>query len=144
MSESSSSSSSSGSVTKLTTAGKVPARHFMDIPTEERQLGKRATAMRSLVMLILAAVAVKLYHQKEEVIPEVQNYVRQRMIDTKGLWAKVDMREYKKYIAGFFTIFTNKKYALEVTPEGNSFLYLLKWKKIKKFNVPTSEQARDQ
>ena len=76
MSESSSSSSSSGRVTKLTAARKVrPTRHFIghaihDIPTEE----KRGTAMRALaamaisavVVLILAAVAMKLYQYYHE------------------------------------------------------------------------------
>ena len=145
MSETSSSSSSSGRVTKLTAAGKVPAWHFMDSPTEEREPGKRATALRALaaltmlalVVLILAAIAVKLYHQEEEVLPEVMNYVRQRTTDAKGLWAKVDMREYKDYITGFFS---NKKYVLEVTPERSySFLDLFKWKKMKKFNVKIAD-----
>ena len=112
----------------MTAAGKVPAWHFMEIPTEERQLGKRAFALRSLaalailavVILILAAVTVKLYYHKEEVLPEVKNYVRQRITDAKGLWAKVDMKEFKAYTTGFFT---NKKYVLEVIPEGsNAFL----------------------
>ena len=132
-------------MTKLTAARKVPARHFMDIPTEERELGKRATAIRTLaalaimavVVLILAAIAVKLFHQEEEVLPGVKNYVRQRMTDAKSLWAKVDMREYKDYITGFFS---NKKYVVEVTPEGSfSFLDLFKWKKMKKFNVKIAD-----
>ena len=132
-------------MTKLTAARKVPARHFMDIPTEERELGKRATAIRTLaalaimavVVLILAAVAVKLFHQEEEVLPGAKNYVRQRRTDAKGLWAKVDMREYKDYITGFFS---NKKYVVEVTPEGSfSFLDLFKWKKMKKFNVKIAD-----
>ena len=132
-------------MTKLTAAGKVPARHFMDIPTEKRELGKRATAIRTLaalaimavVVLILAAIAVKLFHQEEEVLPGVKNYVRQRMTDAKGLWAKVDMREYKDYITGFFS---NKKYVVQVTPEGSySFLDLFKWKKMKKFNVKIAD-----
>ena len=123
-------------MTKLTAAGKVPAWHFMDIPTEEREPGKRATALRAIaalamlamVVLILAAIAVKLYHQEEEVLPEVKNYVGQRMTDAKGLWAKV---------TGFFS---NKKYVLEVTPEGSySFLDLFKWKKMKKFNVKIAD-----
>ena len=132
-------------MTKLTAAGKVPARHFMDIPTEEREPGKRVTAIKTLaalailagVVLILAAIAVKLYHQEEEVLPEVKNYVRQRTTDAKGLWAKVDMNEWKDYITGFFS---NKKYVLEVTPEGSySFLDLFKWKKMKKFNVKIAD-----
>ena len=132
-------------MTKLTAAGKVPARHFMDIPTEERELGKRAAAIRTLaalaimavVVLILAAIAVKLFHQEEEFLPGVKNYVRQRMTDAKSSWAKVDMREYKDYITGFFS---NKKYVVEVTPEGSySFLDLFKWKKMKKFNVKIAD-----
>ena len=136
MSETSSSSSSSGRVTKLTAAGKVPAWHFMDIPTEEREPGKRATALRAIaalamlavVVLILAAIAVKLYHQEEEVLPEVKNYVGQRMVDAKGF-----VSEFKDYIMSFFT--ANKKYMLEITPEGSNSFMDLKWKKIKKFNV---------
>ena len=132
-------------MTKLTAAGKVPARHFMDIPTEERELGKRAAAIRNLaalaimavVVLILAAIAVKLFHQEEEVLPGVKNYIRQRMTDAKSSWAKVDMREYKDYITDFFS---NKKYVVEVTPEGSfSFLDLFKWKKMKKFNVKIAD-----
>ena len=128
-----SSSSSSGRVTKLTAAGKVPARHFMDIPMEEPQPRKRAAFMRILaavaisavVMGILAAVAMRLCicHQEEEALPEAKNFVRQRMSDVS---------EWKDYIAGFFT---NKKYVLQVTPESNTpFMDLFK-KKIKKFNV---------
>ena len=141
MSDSSSSSSSLGRVTKLTAAGKVPARYFMDIPTEETQLERRTTAMRTLralvisavVVLILAAVAVKLYHHDDEVLQEVKNLVSQRMTDVKALWAKMDMSKYKDYITGFFT---NKKYVLQVTPEGSSsFLDLFKGTKMKKFNV---------
>ena len=83
----------------------------MDIPTEESQLGKRATAMRTLralvisavVVLILAVVAVKLYHREDEVLQEVKNWVSQRMTDVKGLWAQVDMSKYKDYITGLFT-----------------------------------------
>ena len=132
-------------MTKLTAAGKVHARYFMDVPTVGRQLGERAAAMRTLaalaisavVLLILAAVAVKLYHCDEDVLSGVKNYARQRMTDAKGLWAKVDMREFKDYITGFFT---NNKYVLEVTPEGsNYFLDLFKWKKIKKFNVKITD-----
>ena len=143
MSESSSLSSSSGRVDK--SAGKVPARHFMDIPTEGMQPRKTATAMRILaavvisvmVVAILATISLKLYQHKEEVLPEVKNYVGQRMTDAKGLWAKVDMSEFKDFIASFFT---NKKYMLEVTPEGsNSLLDLFKWKKIKKFNVKITD-----
>ena len=125
----------------MTGAGKVLARYFMEIPTEESQLGKRATAMRTLralvisavVVLILAVVAVKLYHHEDEVLQEAKNLVSQRMTDVKGLWAKVDMSEYKDYITG---LFTNKKYVFQVIPEGSSsFLDLFKGKKIKKFNV---------
>ena len=133
-----SSSSSSVRVTKLTAAGKVPARHFMDIPREEPQPRKRAAFMRilaavaisAMVMGILAAVAMRLCncHQEEEALPEAKNFVRQRMSDVEGLCASV----WKDYIAGFFT---NKKYVLQVTPESNtSFMDLFK-KKIKKFNV---------
>ena len=132
-----SSSSSSVRVTKLTAAGKVPARHFMDIPMEEPQPRKRAAFMRILaavaisavVMGILAAVAMRLCicHQEEEALPEAKNFVRQRMSDVEGI-----MSEWKDYIAGFFT---NKKYVLQVTPESNTpFMDLFK-KKIKKFNV---------
>ena len=132
-------------MTKLTAAGKVPARHFMDIPTEKRELGKRATAIRTLaalaimavVVLILAAIAVKLFHQEEEVLPGVKNYVRQRMTDAKGLWTKMDMRKYKDYITSFFTC---KKHVIEVIPEdSNSFLDLFKWKKIKNFKVKIAD-----
>ena len=142
-----SSSSSSGRVTKLTAAGKVPARHFMDIPAEEPQPRKRAAFLRILaavaisavVMGILAAVAMRFCHrhQEEEALPEVKSFVRQRMSDVEGLWAKVDMSEWKDYIAGFFT---NKKYVLQVTPESNTpFMDLFKWKKIKKFNVKIAD-----
>ena len=148
MSDTSSSSSSSGRVTKLTAAGKVPARHFMDIPAEEEQPRKRANVMRILaavaisavVMAVLAALAVRLYHQEdhkeEEILPEVKNFVSQRISDAKGLWVKLDMSEYKDYITGFFT---NKKYVIQVTPEGTSFLDLFKWKKPKKFNVKIAD-----
>ena len=132
-----SSSSSSVRVTKLTAAGKVPARHFMDIPMEEPQPRKRAAFMRILaavaisavVMGILAAVAMRLCncHQEEEALPEAKNFVRQRMSDVS---------EWKDYIAGFFT---NKKYVLQVTPESNTpFMDLFK-KKIKKFNVKITD-----
>ena len=50
------------------------------------------------------------------------------MADAKGLWAKV-----KDYIEGFTT--NKEMYLLEVTPEGNSFLDIFKWKKNKKFDV---------
>ena len=136
-----SSSSSSGRVTKLTAAGKVPARHFMDIPAEEPQPRKRAAFLRILaavaisavVMGILAAVAMRLCncHQEEEALPEAKNFVRQRMSDVEGI-----MSEWKDYIAGFFT---NKKYVLQVTPESNTpFMDLFK-KKIKKFNVKIAD-----
>ena len=136
-----SSSSSSVRVTKLTAAGKVPARHFMDIPMEEPQPRKRAAFMRiltavaisALVMGILAAVAMRLCncHQEEEALPEAKNFVRQRMSDVEGI-----MSEWKDYIAGFFT---NKKYVLQVTPESNTpFMDLFK-KKIKKFNVKIAD-----
>ena len=47
------------------------------------------------------------------------------------------MSEFKDFIASFFT---NKKYMLEVTPEGSiSFLDLFKWKKIKKFKVKITD-----
>ena len=136
-----SSSSSSVRVTKLTAAGKVPARHFMDIPMEEPQPRKRAAFMRILaavaisavVMGILAAVAMRLCncHQEEEALPEAKNFVRQRMSDVEGI-----MSEWKDYIAGFFT---NKKYVLQVTPERTPFMDLFKWKKIKKFNVKIAD-----
>ena len=129
-----SSSSSSVRVTKLTAAGKVPARHFMDIPMEEPQPRKRAAFMRILAAVGISAVimgilaAVYHCHQEEEAIPEAKNFVRQRMSDVEGLCASV----WKDYIAGFFT---NKKYVLQVTPESNTpFMDLFK-KKIKKFNV---------
>ena len=93
-----------------------------------------ALAILAVVVLILAAVAVKLYHHEEEVLPEVKNYVRQRM---NGLWAKVDMSDYLDYMMG---LFTNKRYVLQVTPEGStSFLDLFKWKKTKKFNVKIAD-----
>ena len=133
-----SSSSSSVRVTKLTAAGKVPARHFMDIPMEEPQPKKRAAFMRILVAVGISAVimgilaAVYHCHQEEAAIPEAKNFVRQRMSDVEGLCASV----WKDYIAGFFT---NKKYVLQVTPESNTpFMDLFK-KKIKKFNVKITD-----
>ena len=124
-----SSSSSSVRVTKLTAAGKVPARHFMDILVEEPQPRKRAAFMRILAAVGISAVimgilaAVYHCHQEEEAIPEAKNFVRQRMSDVS---------EWKDYIAGFFT---NKKYVLQVTSESKTpFMDLFK-KKIKKFNV---------
>ena len=133
MSESSSSSSSSGRVTKLTAAGRVPAWHFMDIQTEETQPRKKTTTMKILAAVtIFAAVGIlatmKLYHHEGEVLPEVKNYVGQRMVDAKGF-----MSEFKDYIMSFFT--ANKKYMLEITPEGSNSFMDLKGKKIKKFNV---------
>ena len=60
------------------------------------------------VIGILAAVTLNLYHHEEEVLPEVRNYIQQRMTDAKY------------YITSFFTC--KKKYVVEVTPEGsNSF-----------------------
>ena len=133
-----SSSSSSGIVAKLTAAGKVFARHFRDIPM--RILA--AVAISAVVVGILAAVAVNLNHQQEEVLPEVKNYVGQRMADAKGLWAKVDMSELKDYIEGAAAqgwLPAKEKYLLEVTPEGNWFLDIFKWKKSKKFNVKIAD-----
>ena len=132
--QSSSSSPTSAPLTKLTAACKVLDRHFMDIPV--RILA--AVAISAVVVGILAAVAVNLYHHEGEFLPEVKNYVGQRMADAKGLWAKVDISEYKDYIEGFFT--NKNKYLLEVTPEGsNSFLDLFKWKKNKNFNVKITD-----
>ena len=136
-------------MTKLTAAGKVPARHFMDIPAAEKEQPRKranvirilaAVAISAVVMAVLAALAVRLYHQEdhqeEEILPEVKNFVSQRMSDAKGLWTKLDLSEYMDYIAGFFT---NKKYMVQVTPEGNSFMDLFKWKKNKKFNVKIAD-----
>ena len=96
-----------------------------------------AVAILAVVVLILAAVAMMPYRQEDEVLPEVKNYVGQRMTDDKGLWAKVDWSEWKDYITGFFS---NKKYVLEVIPEGSySFLDLFKWKKNKQFNVKIAD-----
>ena len=122
-----SSSSSSGLVAKLTAAGKVFARHFRDIPM--RILA--TMVISAAVVGILAAVAI---HYEVEVLPDVKNYIGQRMTAAKGLWAKVDMSAFKDYTKGFFT--NEKKYLLEITPdESNSFLDLFKWKKNKQFNV---------
>ena len=132
-------------ITAPTISNEAQPRDFMDVPPEERQLGRRATAMRTLAalavlaaaILILAAIAVKLYHHEEEVLPEVKNYIRQRMTDAKGLWTKMDMRKYKDYITSFFTC---KKHVIEVIPEdSNSFLDLFKWKKIKNFKVKIAD-----
>ena len=129
----------------MTAAGKVPARHFMDIPAAEKEQPRKranvirilaAVAISAVVMAVLAALAVRLYHQEEEILPEVKNFVSQRMSDAKGLWTKLDLSEYMDYIAGFFT---NKKYVVQVTPEGNSFMDLFKWKKNKKFNVKIAD-----
>ena len=116
-------------VTKLTAAGKALARHFRDIPM--RILA--ALVISTAVVGILAAVTI---HHEDEVLPEVKNYIGQKMTDAKGFWAKVDISDFKDYIEGFFT---NKKiYRLEVTPEGSSFLDLFKWKS-KKFNVKIAD-----
>ena len=120
-----------GRLTKLTAAGKVLARHFKDIPM--RILA--AVVISAAVVGILAAVAI---HHEDEVLPEVKNYIGQRMTDAKGLWAKVDMNEFQDYIKGFFT--SKKKYLLEVTPDdSNSFLDLFKWKKNKQLNVKIAD-----
>ena len=127
MSESSSSSSSSGRVTKLTAAGKVPAWHFMDFPTEETQPRRKTTTMKIIavaaVIGILAAVTLNLYHHEEEVLPEVRNYIQQRMTDAKY------------YITSFFNC--KKKYVVEITPEGSNSFF--KWKNIKKFNAKIAD-----
>ena len=129
--EGSSSSSSSSLVTKFTAAGKVLARHFRDIPM--RILA--TMVISAAVMGILAAVTI---HYKDEVLPDVKNYIGQRMTAAKGLWAKVDMSAFKHYAKGFFT--NDKKYLLEITPdESNSFLDLFKWKKNKQFNVKIAD-----
>ena len=120
-----------GRLTKLTAAGKVLARHFKDIPM--RILA--AVVISAAVVGILAAVAI---HHEDEVLPEVKNYIGQRMTDAKDLWAKVDMNEFQDYIKGFFT--SKKKYLLEVTPDdSNSFLDLFKWKKNKQLNVKIAD-----
>ena len=143
-----------GRLTKLTAAGKVLARHFKDIPM--RILA--AVVISAAVVGILAAVAI---HHEDEVLPEIKNYIGQRlndakglwakvdmnefqdyigrrMTDAKGLWAKVDMNEFQDYIKGFFT--SKKKYLLEVTPDdSNSFLDLFKWKKNKQINVKIAD-----
>ena len=143
-----------GRLTKLTAAGKVLARHFKDIPMRILT----AVAISAFVVGILAAVAI---HYEDEVLPEVKNYIGQRITDAKGLWvkvdmnefqdymgqrmtdakdlwAKVDMNEFRDYIKGFFT--NKKKYQLEVTPDdSNSFLDLFKWKKNKQLNVKITD-----
>ena len=120
-----------GRLTKLTAAGKVLARHFKDIPM--RILA--AVVISAAVVGILAAVAI---HHEDEVLPEIKNYIGQRLNDAKGLWAKVDMNEFQDYIKGFFT--SKKKYLLEVTPDdSNSFLDLFKWKKNKQINVKIAD-----
>ena len=124
--KSSSSSSSSSLVTKFTAAGKVLARHFRDIPM--RILA--TMVISAAVMGILAAVTI---HYKDEVLPDVKNYIGQRMTA-----AKEDMSAFKDYTKGFFT--NEKKYLLEITPdESNSFLDLFKWKKNKQFNVKIAD-----
>ena len=120
-----------GRLTKLTAAGKVLARHFKDIPMRILV----AVVISAAVVGILAAVAI---HHEDEVLPEVKNYIGQRMSDAKGLWAKVDMNEFQDYIKGFFT--SKKKYLLEVTPDDStSFLDLFKWKKNKQLNVKIAD-----
>ena len=129
--ETSFSSSSSSLVTKFTAAGKVLARHFRDIPM--RILA--TMVISAAVVGILAAVAI---YYEDEVLPDVKNYIGQRMTAAKGLWAKVDMSAFKDYTKGFFT--NGKKYLLEITPdESNSFLDLFKWKKNKQFNVKIAD-----
>ena len=124
--ETSSSSSSSSLVTKFTAAVKVLARHFRDIPM--RILA--TMVIFAAVVGILAAVAI---HYEDEVLPDVKNYIGQRMTA-----AKVDMSAFKDYTKGFFT--NEKKYLLEITPdESNSFLDLFKWKKNKQFNVKIAD-----
>ena len=161
-----------GRLTKLTAAGKVLARHFMEIPMRILAAGKviarhfkdipmrilAAVVISATVVGILAAVAI---HHEDEILPEVKNYIGQRMTDAKGLWAKVDMNEFQdyigrrmtdakdlwakvemnefqEYIKGFFT--SKKKYLLEVTPDDStSFLDLFKWKKNKQLNVKIAD-----
>ena len=138
-----------GRLTKLTAAGKVLARHFMEIPMRILAAGKviarhfkdipmrilAAVVISATVVGILAAVAI---HHEDEILPEVKNYIGQRMTDAKDLWAKVEMNEFQEYIKGFFT--SKKKYLLEVTPDDStSFLDLFKWKKNKQLNVKIAD-----
>ena len=123
-----------GRLTKLTAAGKVLARHFKDIPMRILAAGKviarhfkdipmrilAAVVISAAVVGILAAVAI---HHEDEVLPEVKNYIGQRMNDAKGLWDKVDMNELQDYIEGIFT--SKKKYLLEVTPDDSNYFLVV-------------------
>ena len=152
-SSSSRSSSNSRRVTKLTRAGKVPARHFMDdedFAVEGPHPGRRAITMKILAAVVVSAVvmailtffAMNLYHNKDEVTPKVKDFAKQRMADVEDLWANTDLNDYKSYFADIFKWKRNKKYEVEVTPttENNNYIMgLFRWKKIKEFKVKITE-----
>ena len=72
-----------------------------------------AVAVSAVSVAILAAIAMNLYHHKEEVIPEVKDFAKQRMADVEALWANADLSKYKNYFADFFT--WKRKYVVEIT-----------------------------
>ena len=146
-------------LTKISRGGTVPARHFIDedeqdFTAEGPHPGRRAINMKILatvafsavVLVIVAAVAMNIYHHKEEVIPEVKDFdqqsmadvkefAKQRMADVDDLWANTDLGEYKNYFVDLFKWERSKKYVVEVTRRGNYIMDLFRGKKIEKFNV---------
>ena len=80
--------------------------------------GRRDVAMKILTggilaAAILAAVATTIYH-KEKVVPEVQDFLKQRTAGMENLWANMDLNKYQSYFADFFLWKRNKKYVIEV------------------------------
>ena len=107
--------------------------------------GKRAITMKILAAVAVSAVVVAIlatigigYHHKEEVVPEVKDFAKQRMADAEALWANAELSKYKNYFADIFKWKKNKKYMVEIIPkfEGNNYIMdLFSGKKIKKFDV---------
>ena len=95
----------------------------------------KAVAFSAVVLAMVAMVAVAVYHHKEEIIPEVKDFAKQRMADVDDLWANTDLGEYKNYFVDLFKWERSKKYVVEVTRRGNYIMDLFRGKKIEKFNV---------
>ena len=122
-----------------------PAMDDQDSNKEGPRPGKRAITMKILaavavsavVVAILAAIGMSLYHHKEEVIPEVKDFAKQRMADVEALWANVDLSKDNNYFADFFKWKKNKKYMVEIIPkfEGNNYIMDLFSGKKKKYDV---------
>ena len=96
----------------------------------------KAVAFSAVVLAMVAMVAVAVYHHKEEIIPEVKDFAKQRMADVDDLWANTDLGEYMNYFADLLKWEKNEKYLVEVTTESSyNYMGIFKGKKMEKFNV---------